>query len=209
MNGLSWARGNPAISRGYNDIDPVPRNVTQGGECTMRRWGLGIACFLGGIMTVPIVALAYLRVGAPPVAVTDPAFPYEKAIVHVPLEARIDREMPKSSPLEATPANLVAGAAVYKQQCAFCHGLPGAPSAIAQHMYPPTPQLWQAHGGGVVGVSDDPAGETYWKVKNGIRLAGMPAYADLLSEAQMWQVTLLVKSADQPLPAAALAQLSH
>ena len=175
----------------------------------MQRWGLGIACFVAGIILVPLVAFAYLWVGAPPVAVTDPAFPYEKVIVHVPLNARIDREMPKDVPIEATPDNLVAGATIYKQQCAFCHGLPNAPSAIAKHMYPPAPQLWQSHGHGVVGVSDDPAGETYWKVKNGIRLAGMPAYADLLSVNQMWQVSLLVKSADQPLPAAAGAELSH
>lgn len=175
----------------------------------MQRLGLGIACFVGGIIFVPLVAFAYLKVGSPPVAVTDPAFPYEKAIVHVPLDARIDREMPKSVPFQATPENLVAGATIYKQQCAFCHGLPNSPSSISKHMYPPAPQLWQAHGHGVVGVSDDPAGETYWKVKNGIRLAGMPAYADLLSEHQMWQVTLLVKSADQPLPAAATIELAH
>ena len=45
-------------------------------------------------------------------------------------------------------------------------------------------------------------------MKNGIRLAGMPAYADLLSEQQMWQVSLLIKSADQPLSPELAAALS-
>ncbi len=68
-------------------------------------------------------------------------------------------------------------------------------------MYPAAPQLWHKHKkGNVVGVSDDPAGESYWKVKNGIRLTGMPTYEDLLSDSDMWDVTLLLKNADQQMP---------
>lgn len=173
----------------------------------MNRKLLGVLCFVAGVALVPIVAFLYLKLGTPPVAVTDPAFPFEKAIVHVPLNARIAREMPHSSPVEPTPENLVAGAAIYRTNCAFCHGLPQQPSTYATHMYPPVPQLWKSHGSGVVGVSDDPVGETYWKVKNGIRLTGMPAYADLLTEQQMWQVTELLASAAKPLPPDAQKEL--
>lgn len=166
----------------------------------------GVLGFLVGLSVLPILFAAYLRYGAVPVAVTDPALPEEKQIVHIPLHARIDSEMPHSVPIVANQENLLAGAAIYQQHCAFCHGLPNHPAAIAKHMYPAAPGLWMSHRAGVVGVSDDPAGETYWKVKNGIRLAGMPAYADLLSEKETWQVTLLVKTADQPLtPALAMA----
>jgi mono/diheme cytochrome c family protein len=52
-------------------------------------------------------------------------------------------------------------------------------------------------------VGDDPVGETYWKIKNGIRLTGMPAYGKVLSETQLWQVSLLLSMADKPLPAEA------
>ena len=51
-----------------------------------------------------------------------------------------------------------------------------------------------------MGVSDDDPGETFWKVKNGIRLTGMPSYQHILSDAEMWDVALLLKNADQPLP---------
>lgn len=166
----------------------------------MNRKLLGLICFLAGIVSVAVFAFLYLKFGVPPVAVTDPAFPFEKAIVHAPLDARIAREMPHNSPIQPTPENLAAGAQIYRVNCAFCHGLPQAPSIYADHMYPPVPQLWKAHGAGVVGVSDDPVGETYWKVKNGVRLTGMPAYADLLTEQQMWQVTELLASAAKPLP---------
>jgi mono/diheme cytochrome c family protein len=49
-------------------------------------------------------------------------------------------------------------------------------------------------------VSDDPPGETYWKVANGIRLTGMPGFDGSLTTDQMWQVTLLVANSDK-LPA--------
>jgi mono/diheme cytochrome c family protein len=68
-------------------------------------------------------------------------------------------------------------------------------------MYPQAPQLWKKHAkGNVVGVSDDEPGETFWKVKNGIRLTGMPAYQHVLTDEQMWDVSLLLKNADQQLP---------
>jgi mono/diheme cytochrome c family protein len=70
-------------------------------------------------------------------------------------------------------------------------------------MFPQTPQLWQKHKNGVVGVSDDEPGMTYWRVKNGIRLTGMPSYQKLLNDTQLWQVSLLLSKADKPLPTAA------
>jgi mono/diheme cytochrome c family protein len=72
-------------------------------------------------------------------------------------------------------------------------------------MFPEAPPLWEKHhNGNVVGVSDDPPGETYWRVANGIRLTGMPAYKNVLTDTEMWQVTLLLANADKPLPPAAL-----
>jgi len=46
-------------------------------------------------------------------------------------------------------------------------------------------------------VTDDDAWESYWKVENGIRLTGMPAFKGQLSEKQIWQVSVLVKNADK------------
>lgn len=164
---------------------------------------------VAGLLLVPIVGFLYIRFGSPPVAVADTPFPYEKQIVHIPLNARIHRDMPHTVPIEATQANLIAGAQIYHDQCAECHGIYGHATDYAAHMYPPAPQLWWPHAWNpkVVGVSDDPPGVTYWKVANGIRLTGMPSFDHVLNTTQMWQVTLLLKHADQSLPAAALAIL--
>jgi mono/diheme cytochrome c family protein len=162
-----------------------------------------------GLLAIPLVVFVHFRFGHPPVAVGDQPYQMEEQLVSVPLHARIDREMPKSSPIEPSATNLESGAHIYRQQCASCHGLYGLPSSFAAHMYPSAPQLWAPHRDGVVGVSDDPSGETYWKVANGIRLSGMPAYDKILNPTQMWQVSLLLANADKPLPPGTLDLLKQ
>jgi thiosulfate dehydrogenase len=162
-----------------------------------------------GLLIIPVAGFIYYHVGHPPVAVADQPFLLERELVRAPLHARIEKEMPKAAPIEPSDTNLEAGAHIYRQQCAACHGLYGRPSSFANHMYPDAPPLWAPHRNGVVGVSDDPPGETYWKVANGIRLTGMPAFSKVLNQTQMWQVSLLLSRADQPLPAAALDVLKQ
>lgn len=45
-------------------------------------------------------------------------------------------------------------------------------------------------------VTDDPVGVTYWKAKHGIRLTGMPGFEGLLTDEQLWNVSLLLANAD-------------
>jgi thiosulfate dehydrogenase len=59
-----------------------------------------------------------------------------------------------------------------------------------------------------VGASDDAPGELFGIVKNGIRLSGMPAYSQVLSEDEMWQVSLLLANANK-LPPGVLERLSQ
>jgi thiosulfate dehydrogenase len=154
-----------------------------------------------GLVLVPLTVMGWFKVGHPPVAVADSQLPFERQIVNVPMHARIDSEMPKSAPTQPTAEDYLAGAQIYRDQCAACHGFHGKQSDFAEHMFPRAPQLWNPHRNGkVVGVSDDPPGETYWKVANGLRLTGMPAYNKILTENQLWQVTLLLANADKPLP---------
>ena len=156
--------------------------------------------FLLGIVVVAMGLFAYLKFGPLPVAVADAPLPFEKQIVKLPLNARIERES-KNAPFGISEDVFEAGAHVYRAQCASCHGTPAHEVAFARHMFPSAPELWKKHGShGMVGVSDDEPGETYWKVANGIRLSGMPGYAHILSETQMWQVSLLLKNADKEMP---------
>jgi mono/diheme cytochrome c family protein len=160
-----------------------------------------IAGMLLGFLVVPFGVYLYFTGGSAPVATTDSDVPFENFFAHKALNARIAKDMPKDVPVQPNDANYLAGAELYKQHCAVCHGLPLAQkTAIATGMYPRPPQLFQGKG-----VTDDEAGETYWKIFNGIRLSGMPGFSKSLSETQMWQMALLLANADKLPPSAKTA----
>src|SRR5271168_5037835 len=165
--------------------------------------GLILGIIVGFLLVSAAIHL-YFATGQAPVAVTASPMPFERKYAHIGLDAYLDK-LPHPEP--QTPAdeqNYLAGAEVYKQNCAVCHGLPGAErTAIAAGMFPKPPQLF--HG---TGVTDDEAWESYWKVENGIRMTGMPGFKDQLNETQIWQVSVLVKNADKISPAVKAALVS-
>ncbi|HEY3836439.1 MAG TPA: cytochrome c [Bryobacteraceae bacterium] len=161
----------------------------------MKQFLLG---FVACLIVLPLLAVFYIELGLAPVATSAPPFPFEKKIAQTALQVRVAKEAPATSPVDASPENLLAGARLYGKYCAFCHGTKAGPTTpAAVGMYPPPPQLLQGKG-----VTDDPAGETYWKVANGIRLTGMPAYSKSMSETEMWQVSQMLANA-QHLPTGA------
>ena len=146
-----------------------------------------------GILIVLGAGYFYFATGSAPVGTADKPIPFERMLAKRALHARIDKEMPKSAPLPADEETFLAGAHVYREQCSVCHGLPGLEqSDIALGEFPKPPHLLRG-----TGVTDDPPGETYWKVANGIRLTGMPAFKGRLTDTQMWQVSLLLANADK------------
>jgi mono/diheme cytochrome c family protein len=169
----------------------------------MSRRLLAILSFVAGLLLIPLATFLYLAFGKPPVAAGDKPFPFEERVVQIPLDARIQRELPGTSPIAASDQNLNAGAGIFEDKCEECHGTADEASGIGNKMFPPAPQFWRPHPSGEMSVGDDPVGETYWKIKNGIRLTGMPAYGKVLTETQLWQVSLLLSMADKPLPAEA------
>lgn len=153
----------------------------------MKKFVLG---FILGMIAIPLGVYAYFVTGSAPVATAADAMPFEKTLAHQALDARVKKEMPKSVPVSP---DYPIGAQIYRENCAVCHGfMDGNKTAIAKGMFPKPPLL--LHG---KGVTDDEPGETYWKVANGIRLTGMPAFNQSLSETQMWQVSLLLANADK------------
>jgi thiosulfate dehydrogenase len=167
-----------------------------------------VRAFIAGVLVTIVCAAAvlyvYFAVGFAPVATSAPAMPFEARLARLALHARIDKEMPKAVPIEASEDNYLAGARSYLEHCAVCHGVPGrAETAIARGEFPKPPQLFKGKG-----VTDDPAGETYWKIANGIRLTGMPGFEKSLSPTQIWQLSLLLANADK-LPATVTAVLTE
>ena len=159
--------------------------------------------FAGVIGTILIALLAgylLLRSGIIPANADAQPGGLEVWIAGTSLDATLSHQAPKGpNPVALTDANLVQGISLYGQHCAICHGTAsGAASAspVAKGLYPAPPQLADE------GVEDDPEGESYWKIKHGIRLTGMPAWGRSLNDRQIWTLALFLKHMDKLPPAA-------
>jgi mono/diheme cytochrome c family protein len=76
-------------------------------------------------------------------------------------------------------ARILAGAVHFASHCAICHSAPGvAASDLAEGMYPKPPELTHAPGMWS-------ARELFWIVKHGIKMTGMPSWADH-GDDQLW-----------------------
>jgi mono/diheme cytochrome c family protein len=164
--------------------------------------GIVLGIILGFVLMF-MGAYFYFSTGRAPVATNSPEMPFERKFARMALHAYLDRVPHANSPVPADETNFLAGAKLYKQNCAVCHGLPGEPhNAIANGMFPKPPLLFRG-----VGVTDDEAWESYAKISGGIRMTGMPSFKDSLSDTQMWQLSQLVKNADK-LPDSVKAELA-
>ena len=147
-----------------------------------------------GIMLFVFAVYLFARSGFAPVTTTATALPMEHFLAKTALHAKMDSEYPREVPVKPDRQTFLAGASVYRENCAVCHGVPGGvQNSIAAGMFPRPPQLFEAKDM----VTDDPPGETFWKEKYGIRLSGMPGFSGELSDEQMWQVGVLLSSADK------------
>lgn len=151
--------------------------------------GVGIVLVFAGVY-------CYFRFGWAPVAVTAAPMPFEKTYAQMALRVAIQKGAPRNAPFQPAEADLQTGAHLYREHCAVCHALPdGVRTAASSGESPKAPLLLKGKG-----VTDDSPGETYWKIKNGIRMTGMPGFGDALSDRQIWDIAFLCAQADK-LPA--------
>jgi len=147
-----------------------------------------------GIVLVPVGFYLYCVSGHAPVATSSSPMPFETFFAKTALHATLNREAPKTESTKASDGELLAGVTVYRHNCAGCHGIAERPASnMARGMFPRPPQLFKP---GHM-VTDDPVGVTYWKAKHGIRLTGMPGFTGLLTDDQLWNVSLLLANADR------------
>jgi len=100
---------------------------------------------------------------------------------HSAIERAIDDlEVP---PLDGA-ATLRTGLVHYHQMCVTCHGAPGVRAAELARGLNPTPPDLSEH-------AEEPA-ETFWIVRHGLKMTGMPAFGPTHSDEELWAVTAFV-----------------
>ena len=157
---------------------------------------------LGVVLTLAVAligAYALVRSGLIPANADATPGRLETWMAHTSLDATLRRDAPKGqNPLALTEQDLLDGVHLFAQNCAVCHGSAkgaASPSPIAKGLYHKPPQL------ATDGVEDDPEGVSFWKIKHGIRLTGMPSFGYSLSDQQIWTLALFLKHMDKLPPA--------
>ena len=159
----------------------------------MRNFALGmlfaLAVLLGGGYWVLKRGYVNLSADQKPGAMEDH---FAMTAVDASLERRV---IQRANPVAATDDNLVAGARLYLDHCAGCHGVPLNPdSSFARSFYPPVPEFF----------SDPPdmsENQNFYIIQHGVRWTGMPAWNGTLTEPQIWQIVTFL-SHIQKLPPA-------
>ena len=146
-----------------------------------------------------IGAYALVQSGLIPASADAKPGQLETWMARTSLSATLRREAPKDqNPVALTEQNLLNGVHLFAQNCAVCHGSAkgdASSSPIAKGLYQKPPQL------ATEGVEDDPDGVSFWKIKHGIRLTGMPSFEDSLSDQEIWTLALFLKHMDKLPPA--------
>jgi mono/diheme cytochrome c family protein len=104
---------------------------------------------------------------------------------HVAVPAKV-RSL--KDPIAPTPAALQEGREHFADHCAQCHGNDGrGQTEIGRNLYPRAPDMTSAD---TQKLSD---GELFAIIRNGVRLTGMPAWAEDHTEADDWKLVLFIR----------------
>ena len=160
--------------------------------------------FLSGI-TLTLIALAVagyflLKKGYVDFKADNEPSAFEGHLAMSAVDASTERNAPEQkNPVAADEANLAAGAKLYVNHCAGCHGLPAYPdNQFGRSFNPPVPAFFKE-------APDMPENQNFYIIQHGIRWSGMPAWNKTLSEAQTWQLVTFLSNVEK-LPPAALKE---
>ena len=126
----------------------------------------------------------------------------EQHLAMAAVDASTERNAPEQkNPVPTDEADLVAGAHLYLNHCAGCHGLPSNPeSQFGRSFNPPVPAFFKD-------PPDMPENQNFYIIQHGIRWTGMPAWSKTLNDGQIWQLVTFLSNV-QKLPPAVLKELA-
>jgi thiosulfate dehydrogenase len=155
----------------------------------MRSFLAGVFVTLAILLAVAIVAA---RTGLVNFKADQPPSALETKFAMSAVDASTERHAPKiTNPIQPTTENLLAGARLYRDDCAVCHGDPVHPESSLGHGFnPPVPQFMKD-------MPDMPEHENFYIIQHGIRWTGMPAWKDLLNDRQTWQLVMFLSHMDK------------
>ncbi len=159
----------------------------------MRGFVLGV---LVSLIAIFGGSFLYMKLGLFDVsAIPDPG-KMERHMAFMSLDASVERRAPKGpNPVALTDDVLIDAAKEYEEHCSMCHGSQSSKAmTFGNKLSPRAPNL-------VRHPMDDPDGQIYWTIQNGIRMSGMPAWSGHFSDNTTWGLVHLLKNVDKVSPA--------
>ena len=152
-----------------------------------------LAGAVAALVAEMVLALIVIGLGGAPVNADRKPSALEARLFGMALRASVARNVADDAePLPPSHDDLTAGAEIYDEMCARCHGASaGGANTLGTAFYPPAPPL-PGHRSTYREV------ELRWIIKHGIRNTAMPAWGSLLSDDDIRQVAALVKRFDGP-----------
>ncbi|HYW97964.1 MAG TPA: cytochrome c, partial [Candidatus Elarobacter sp.] len=109
-------------------------------------------------------------------------------VVYAELQKAPKKVQERKNPLENDPDAIAAGAVLFEQHCAECHGKSAEGSRKAPSLRAPE-------------VQNATPGTLFWLLTNGVVRKNMPVWSKL-PEPQRWQLVRYIKSLDVSVSAA-------
>lgn len=149
----------------------------------MKGFCYGVAATVGAIYVACAVVMNF---GFVNVAASVPHSAVITEFMHTTAHNAIGRaavgiELPDFAAVERE-----TGQRIYRTECGACHSGPGlAEPRFGKGLNPPAPELTRIdeHWG---------KAELFWIIKHGIRMTGMPAFGERLSDDEIWATVLIL-----------------
>jgi len=116
------------------------------------------------------------------------AAPKYDSAIYAELQKAPEKARNRANPLQKDPEAVAAGAIVFEQHCAECHGNGAEGSRKAPSLLVPE-------------VQNATPGTLFWVITNGVVRKKMPVWSKL-PEPQRWQLVRYIKSLGGPPPVA-------
>jgi mono/diheme cytochrome c family protein len=159
----------------------------------VKAWRAGLLGWVAGGATALVVgvtgALVVIYGGLFDAAASTPHLPIVAWATHSAMKSSVRvRAQGIAAPATFTQAQVLAGLADYDRSCAACHGGPGVARARwAGDMTPTPPYLLDAARRWTPAQLD-------WIVDNGVKMTAMPAWGEIRSPQQVWDLVAFLEA---------------
>jgi mono/diheme cytochrome c family protein len=152
------------------------------------RWQIAIEMLALGFVLAVVGGVAFIYSGLFDVAATDRHWPFTEWVFETVRTRSVKAHAAGIIPPSGLDDQhkIVMGTNHFAAHCAVCHGGPGVPKGdIAHGLYPQPPDLAET-------VKRYTDGEIFWIIKHGIKMTGMPGWADH-GDDEIWGTVAFIK----------------